>query len=247
MPFCSVFRWELVRAASKKAFGQGFGGLCLNNLHFGSAMDGVGKYRYVATSAAGFIQQLAVSYLAHGYFFYVMGYIPDGKDPEATDKRILEKYDIASSKFMRYRRKESGRANLQYLRHERTFVILATHGEHRFFEAEAANIRDARRVPIKFRGYAVSFRGGHASVRIERETFKGLKAYFEGVATKRTVENLFDEFAALPFEPYGPVRFQFFRLLRLVNKRRQLASLSQLPQSAVRARRRIVSPFHEFH
>lgn len=206
-------------------------------------MEERGNYRYEATTVSGFIQQLAVSYLANGYFFYVMGHIPEGKDPRATDKRIIDKYGIAVSKFTRYRRKENGRANLQYLRHERTFVILATHGEHPLFEAEAANLRDARRVPIKYRGYAVSFRGGHASVRIERETFKGLKAYFEGIAAKRTVENLFGEFASLPYEPYGPIRVQLFRLLRLVNKRRVLASLPSLPQSTVRARRRIVTPF----
>src|SRR5262245_58080496 len=123
-----------------------------------------GSYRYEATSVAGFIQQLAISYLANGYFFYVMGHIPDAKDPRATDKRILEKYGIAASKFVRYRRKGAGRANLQYLRHDRTFLILATHGAHAFFEAEASNIRDARRVPIKFKGYAVSYRGGHPSV-----------------------------------------------------------------------------------
>ena len=125
-------------------------------------MEERGNYRYEATTVSGFIQQLAVSYLANGYFFYVMGHIPEGKDPRATDKRIIDKYGIAVSKFTRYRRKENGPGNLQYLRHERTFVILATHGEHPLFEAEAANLRDARRVPIKYRGYAVSFRGGHA-------------------------------------------------------------------------------------
>ncbi len=201
------------------------------------------EYRYEAASVAGFIQQLAVSYLTNSYWFYVMGYIPEGKDPRSTDKRILEKYGIAVSKFTRYRRKGTGQANLQYLRHDRTFLILATHGKHPLFEAEAKNIRDARRVPIKFRGYAVGYRAERPCVRIERETFKGLKAYFEGIAAKRTIDDLVSEFRALPYEPYAPVRVQHFRLLRLVNKRRQLASLLPVPQSAVRARRRIVTVF----
>src|SRR4051812_19044628 len=99
------------------------------------------EYRYEAASVEGFIQQLAVSYLTNNYWFYVMGHIPEGKDARATDKRILEKYGIAASKFARYRRKGTGQANLQYLRHDRTFLILATHGKHPLFEAEAANIR----------------------------------------------------------------------------------------------------------
>jgi hypothetical protein len=202
-----------------------------------------GEYRYEAATCEGFVQQLAVSYLANNYWFYVMGFIPDGKDPRATDKRILEKYGIAASKFVRFRRKASGRANLQYLRHERTFLILATHGEHPLFDAEAANIRDSRRVPIKFKGYALSYRAGRVCVRIERETYKGLKAYFEGIAPKRSIDDLVSEFRALPFEPYAPVRVQLFSLLRLVNKRRQLASLAPVPQSAIRARRRIVTVF----
>ena len=200
-------------------------------------------YRYEAVTIAGFIQQVAVSYLANGYFFYVLGRIPEGKDPRLTDRRIIDKYQIDVSKFTRYRRKAVGRANLQYLRHERTFLILATHGEHPFFESEATNLRDARRVPIKFRGYAVSYRAGHPSVRIERETFKGLKNYFEGIATKRTIDDLASEFASLDFEPYAPVRVQLFGLLRLVNKCRQHASLRPLPESTIRPRRRSVKVF----
>jgi len=47
----------------------------------GEARYGVMQYRCVATSLAGFLQQLTVSYLSHGYWFYVTGCIPDGKDP----------------------------------------------------------------------------------------------------------------------------------------------------------------------
>src|SRR5690349_9747078 len=38
-------------------------------------------YRCEVPSIGGFVQQLAVSYLAHGYFFYVWGIVPEGKDP----------------------------------------------------------------------------------------------------------------------------------------------------------------------
>ncbi len=50
------------------------------------------EYRCVATSLEGFIQQLAVAYIAHGYFFYVSAFVPEGKNPEAIDKKLLDKY-----------------------------------------------------------------------------------------------------------------------------------------------------------
>ena len=44
-------------------------------------------YRCEATSLAGFVQQIAVSYVANGYYFYVLGRVPDRKDPRAQPAR----------------------------------------------------------------------------------------------------------------------------------------------------------------
>jgi len=55
-------------------------------------------YRYVAQSIQGFVQQLAVAYLSHGYLFYVTGEIPGGKDPAFVDRKLLTKYGIELSK-----------------------------------------------------------------------------------------------------------------------------------------------------
>ena len=51
-------------------------------------------YRCVATSVAGFLQQLAVAYMAHGYWFYVTGRVPDHKDPATIDRKIIRQYGI---------------------------------------------------------------------------------------------------------------------------------------------------------
>ena len=88
-------------------------------------------YRCVAASVAGFVQQLAVCYVARGYYYYVTGRIPDSKDPTKTDEKILEQYGISVSKWVRARRKRSGLANVQYLRYGDFFVIIANHGELR--------------------------------------------------------------------------------------------------------------------
>src|SRR5690349_10941734 len=135
------------------------------------------SYRCEATTPEGFIQQLAVSYVANGYWFYVSGVIPEAKNPRAVDAKLIERYGIDLSKFARARRKRAGLANVHYLRFQRFFVLITTHGRHRFFDEERAVIRDVRETPLKFASYAVSYRGGHACVRIEQQTFRDLKSY----------------------------------------------------------------------
>lgn len=199
--------------------------------------------RCEASSVAGFIQQLAVSYVTHGYIFYVLGRIPDGKNPRAVDEKLIGRYGVQISKWARARRKRAGGANVQYLRHGQVFVLLATHGQHPFFADEGDRVRDLRRVPLKAFGYAVSFRRGHAHVRIEREEFKRLKAYFLEVAVHRRAESIAAELARLPFEPYAPVRRQLLELLRLVNRARREAGYEPVPVECLRLKRRIVRPF----
>jgi hypothetical protein len=148
------------------------------------------KYHAEATSIEGFIQQIACCYLRHGYWFYVMGKVPDGKSPVAIDEKLIGKYRIDVSESTRARHKKAGRANLQYIRHESTFVILATKGEHRFFAEEADLIRDIRRVPLGYAGYSISYKHGgrkkdgsiddkwHAHVAIDRQQYLNLRAWF---------------------------------------------------------------------
>ena len=201
------------------------------------------EYRCEATSVAGFVQQLAVAYVGHGYFFYVTGAIPERKDPRGVDSRIIEKYGIAIGKSARARRKAAGFANLQYIRFQRRFVLLATRGQHRFFDEERKFIRDVREVPIKFAGYAVSYRSGHPHVRIEQRRYLELKAFFADVSVHRSKEWLEAELRRLPFEPYAPIRGQLCGILREVNRRRELARFAVLPSSSLRVRRCVVRPF----
>ena len=42
----------------------------------------------------GLIQQVALSYLRHGYWWYVTGIVPERKEPTEIDHNILSKYDI---------------------------------------------------------------------------------------------------------------------------------------------------------
>lgn len=201
------------------------------------------RYRCVAVSVEGFIQQLAVAYVARGYFFYVTGRIPEPKDPGRVDEKLIARYQIDLSKWARARRKQLGQASVQYLRHLDYFVIVATHGKHRFYELEGENVRDARRRAIRYAGYAVGFRGGHVQVRIDLPQYRLLKAWFEEEATRRGVAFLAKAFYDLPFEPYYLVRKQEFNLLRAVNRRRKAAGLPPVPPECIWLKRRPVRPF----
>ncbi len=205
------------------------------------------SYQCVTGSVAGFLQQLAVAYLGHGYWFYVTGHVPEGKDPAAVDEKLLRKYEVSISKWARARRKRADLANVHYLRHERFFVLLASRGHHAFFEGEA-HFKDAREEPIRFGGYSISVKRGvdgrlHPSVRLHPETYRELRAYFVELATRRSVEALSAELHRLPFEPYAPVRRQLLNILRALNRARRVAGLEAVPISALRLSRKGVKPF----
>ena len=200
-------------------------------------------YRSETTSTSGFVKQLAVQYVAHGYWFYVTGVVPKHKDPGAVDEKLVERYGIDVSRAERSRRKRAGRASVQLLRRERFFVLIATHGEHPFFELEAASIRDIRHAPLKFVGYSISYRGGHASVRIEQSEYVRRKAHLVELATRRSVGDLGELFRRFPFEPYAPVRSQALSIWRAVNRARIAAGLEPVPKQVVRLGLKPVRPF----
>ena len=198
-------------------------------------------YRCEAVSIAGFIQQLAVAYVAKGYWFYVTGCIPPHKEASAVDEKLIQRYGISVSKWTRCRRKRRGCGNVQYLRFRRFFVLLATRGEHQFFEKETC-IKDVRRNPIHCFGYTVGcYRGRNgrwrASVRIEQMLLKELSQEAMSAALLEPIEALQCWFSLLPFEPYAPVCSQLLGLLAKVNRLRTAAGMELLPVWAIRLRR----------
>jgi hypothetical protein len=220
-----------------------------------------GEYKYETTSVTGFVQRIATCLLRHGYVYYVQGLVPEGKDPRATDVKILNKYDVVQSESKRARRKQRGLANLQYLRFERTFVLMATEGAHFLFDKEKKNLRDIRQLPITIDGYSIYLKQGdfkkklsrdaervrddkwHARVLISKERFKDIRAYFLDIACRRKVDVLVAEINALPFEPYKPVWRQLRKLVLLINEKRKAAGYAAVPMTAVRWRRTIVKAF----
>jgi hypothetical protein len=199
-------------------------------------------YRCEATSVKGFVQQLAVAMIARGYWYYVTGEIPERKDPRAVDDKIISQYGIDISKYTRCRRKRAGIASIGYLRYGRFFVLAATPGRHRF-KLEEKEIHDCRVTPIKFRGYSLSFRAGHACVRIQRERHFELKTYFIDRATRTSAQDLERELSRLPFAPFGPIRRQLLEIYRAVNAARKAQGLIPISKWCFRFKPRSVKPF----
>lgn len=206
------------------------------------------EYRCVATSVAGFVQQLAVAYITHGYWFYVAGHIPERKNPACVDAKLIDRYGVAISKWARYRRKQQGLANVHYLRFDRTFILIATKGQHSFFENEAGNIRDVRRQPIRFAEYSIGFRmgvdrRGHPSVRLSADEYLRLKCYMLHVSTRWSTTQLGQWLHAHPYLAYAPVRRQLLNVVRAVNRERKIAGLDLIVNDVLNLRRPIVAPF----
>jgi len=219
------------------------------------------RYRWEATSLEGFIQQIAVAYVARRYFFYVSGKVPHRLNVAEHDQRMLQKFEVARSKWSRYRRTKrtgpDGRplANVQYIRYRDFWVLLATSGYHRFFQEHQqpgldgiktiGQYKDARETAIVFGGYSIRHKG-RTSVRMSRHAYRELKQHFLNLATaSRSTQRLEREFRRSPFEPYGGVTLQMFAVLRAVNRARKRAGLTRVPNDCVRVRRKAVKPFEK--
>jgi len=159
----------------------------------------------------------------------------------------MAQYGIAASSKERTHRKRAGVANMHYIRHDRFFLLMATHRTRRFFDNEAGQFRDVRRQPIKFAGYAMSYQSGRACVRIERAEYLQLKAWFLDLACRRSVAALVAEFQGVRFVTYRPVRQQLLAIWRGVNRERRLAGYEPLPIESVPWKRRIMRPFADGH
>lgn len=168
-----------------------------------------------------------------------------GKDPKDVDEKLIAKYGIAVSESPLARRKKAGHANLQYIRHERFFVILATKGDHRFFTEEGAGFPSEMPVIRSATAGVEELGTAYSHVEIDRRQLLDLKAWLTEHAGRATTEELAKAIYTLPVESYAPVRRQLLVLLRDVNRTRKSLGKAVLPIEILPLRRRVVRPFCE--
>lgn len=143
-----------------------------------------------------------------------------------------------------------GGANLQYLRFERFFEIMATAGEHRFFRLEP-QVRGIRRVPIRFAGHSIGERFStvtqrwHASVRSAPEGYRCIKAYLLKGAKHWGAERLETEMRWLPFVAYAPVRRQLMHLTSATNRVRKTGGRALISYECLALKRKAVPVLRE--
>jgi hypothetical protein len=217
-------------------------------------------YLCEAQSPEAVVQLIAASYLRHGFYWYVTGSIPAGKDPAAIDRKLIAKYGINVSEWERRHRKQRGVANAHYLRYQQWFILMVSEGHHALKQSavkggEGEHLRDCRRTPIRFQGYSISYRrsgvtpaGGpapkfHAHVRIDDNTYRILRDHFVDLAGHRTADTLANEFGRVPFARYAPVRRQLLNVLRAVNERRKQQNFELLPFSVLKLKRMPVAVY----
>ena len=218
-------------------------------------------YPHEFTNIHPFVQRVALDMVRYGYWYYVTGKIPEGKDPEVVDAKIMGKYDIGCSRWARARRKKKGLANVHYVRHQEFFAMFATKGQHEWFEQEewacekkrkatGGRIRDIRRQPLARGGYTISFKEcsstgrGHVAVRIHPEDYRSLKGFFLELAVRCSVGQLVNELNQFPFEPYAGIRQQRWNIVQAVNKTRKRAGLELIDPAVLRKKRRVYKLFH---
>lgn len=195
------------------------------------------EYRYVVENPHAFVQQV-VTLVSAGYRFYKLGVISERFDVWEVDRKVIERNGTNLSRTQRHRRRAFGQASVQYLRFGRRYALVATHGEHRFFEKEADIRAFARNAMVIF-GYSIAHRNGHASVRMARKDYLTWKAVLVENAVRWPVAQLEAEFQGSSWEPYAPVRSQLHVVFRAVNRRRKEAGLRLLERGCIRTRRMI--------
>ena len=208
-------------------------------------------YRCETRNVDAFLSQL-IRYVSSGHYFYITGCIPDRKDPAAVDAKLIALYDIAKPRWARARRRLRGTAGIHYLRHDRFFVLMATHGDHQFFDDHTSNFRDIRRNALQFVGYSIRYtyservKRWKVFVRLDRDTYCSLRAQMLDLAVRpsyRSTAALEERFTRLKWQPYEPVRQQLQTIIKAVNRRRRYAGYPSVNPCCLPKMRRIGSVY----
>ena len=180
--------------------------------------------RCVLPSSGVLLRRIIWCMERYGYWYYKTGWIPEPKDPARTDEKILRAYAVPRSRMALHREGKKGRAKLRYYRTGRFFVLLATDGDHPFFEADKPN--DVRVTPLRYHGFTISYEG-KIRLRWSTEVYRKLRRMFMDRVLDPAVV-IEARFKRLR-HPYHPdILLQRQRLVRGVSQKRRRAGKPRL-------------------
>ncbi len=175
-----------------------------------------------------FLQYIVIYYLRHGYYFYVLWQLPEGRNLAIIDRSIKERYGVTLPKWQRRQARERGEVLVRYLRFEHTALLIAYEGQgraqkkHRFFEQE--RWKDIRITPLTIGKYSLGISGQKPEVRIRKNVIRGFEEFMDKITfeSQEKVQGYYD--ALTPFTYQGILR-QKHAIAQKVNNRRKRAAL----------------------
>ena len=178
--------------------------------------------RHETQTLGEFLRRIAIDYARFGYTRYAVRIIPEGKDLDAIDRKLIAIYGVTSCRTTRMRIKRQGKACVQYLRFQHSFVLLATPGEHAAFSKICSfEMKDS---PLHFRGYSIGFSGSTVSVRVAKSVWSHVRREVRIVALKNRAE-VERAITSLPFYKFPGVVAQINQLIADLNRVRKRAGL----------------------
>lgn len=178
--------------------------------------------RCKAPTLGDFLYRIALGGFHFGYVRYAVRTIPEGKDVETLDQKLIETYGVTSCRMKRLRNRRKGLASVQYVRFRQTFILMATEGEHQAF----SRIRsfDIREAPLHIGGYSIGCVGDRISVRVAPSVWKKVARFHLACALQdgQAVEKKLEE---IPFYRFSGVVAQMKDLTAAINQRRKPAGL----------------------
>jgi len=217
------------------------------------------QYQYESPSLDGFVQRIVVL-SQKGYYYFLNGTIPAGRDLIYTDQKLLEKSVAWVTKDQRYLRKQQGKANAHYFRHDRDWAVMLTDGAHPMRrenqKERLLDLRNEEHPPLYVGGYSIKLRRDgtpegqrrgklRAAVRIDDDSYSLLKARFLELCLRRPSGVLAASIYNVPFEPYAPVYRQMTAIVKAMNERRAKANMPEVPLDSVRFMRTLPKHFQE--
>ena len=178
-----------------------------------------------APTLGDFLYRVSLGGFRFGYYRYAVREIPVGKDLEKVDLKVMDAYGVTACRMRRLRQRRAGLASVQYVRFQRSFILMATDGTHAAFE----QIRsvDVRSAPLHFRSYSVGLACGRVSVRVAKEVWCKVVAYqlARALGDLGAVEQRLHE---LSFYRFPGVVAQVNQLAAAINCKRKQAGLDPI-------------------